>query len=103
MREAVYRVVSQIPRGKVLTYGRIARIIGKPGAARAVGRILHHNPDPKSVPCHRVVDRLGCIAAGYRFGGPRAQRELLIEEGVPFRFDGHVDLERCLWELDNQK
>lgn len=100
MRHAVYRVVSQIPQGKVCTYGRIAQMIGKPGAARAVGRILHYNPDPKQVPCHRVVDRLGRVASGYRFGGPEVQRELLLREGVRFQANGRVVLEICLWEPD---
>lgn len=94
----MYRVVSQIPQGKVYTYGRIAEMIGRPGAARAVGRILHHNPDPRNVPCHRVVDRLGRVASGYRFGGPGVQRELLLREGIRFRGNGRVALETCLWE-----
>lgn len=100
MRDAVYRAVSKIPRGKVCTYGGIARIIGKPGAARAVGRILHYNPNPVRMPCHRVVDRLGRVASGYGFGGPEVQRKLLVEEGVVFTPDGRVDLEKCLWEPD---
>jgi methylated-DNA-protein-cysteine methyltransferase-like protein len=100
MRDEVYNLVLQIPRGKVCTYGKIARMIGRPGAARAVGRILHNNPDPQRIPCHRVVNHSGYLATGYRFGGATAQRELLLQEGVTFREDGRVNLEECLWKPD---
>lgn len=53
--EKVYRVVARIPCGKTLTYKEVARRAGRPKAYRAVGNIMHRNPDPKRVPCHRVV------------------------------------------------
>jgi O-6-methylguanine DNA methyltransferase len=53
--QKVYDVVAKIPRGKTMTYGEVARRAGSPHAARAVGNIMHHNPDTKRVPCHRVV------------------------------------------------
>lgn len=63
----VYAVVAKIPRGSVLTYGEVARRAGRPGAARAVGNIMHNNPDTKKVPCHRVV-RADGTPGGYARG-----------------------------------
>ncbi len=94
--EAVYEAVSRVPKGKVTTYGMIARAIGHPRAARQVGNALHHNPTPIIVPCHRVVNREGRLAPAFAFGGPDVQARLLEEEGVPV-VDGYVDLEKYLW------
>lgn len=80
----VYDIVSQIPPGKVVSYGWIARLAGSPKAARAVGYALHNNPRPGIIPCHRVVSASGNIAAGFAFGGGTAQRELLEAEGIEF-------------------
>lgn len=70
-----------IPRGEVRSYGWVAREIGRPGAVRAVGTALGHNPIPLVIPCHRVVRgdwRLG----QYSGGGPEAKRRALAAEGV---------------------
>ena len=53
--EKVYKIAAKIPKGKVATYGQLAKMAGKPRAARAVGMCMKHNPDMKVVPCHRVV------------------------------------------------
>ncbi len=82
--EQVYEVVKQIPYGKVLTYGDIARILGNPKASRQVGWALHVNPDPANIPCYRVVDRFGRVSNAFAFGGKNAQRELLEKEGIIF-------------------
>ena len=94
--EAVYEAVSRVPKGKVTTYGMIARAIGHPRAARQVGNALHHNPTPVVIPCHRVVNREGRLAPAFAFGGIDVQARLLEEEGVPV-VDGYVDLEKYLW------
>lgn len=94
----VYRIVSQIPGGKVATYGQIASLLGNPRAARTVGWALHSNPYPKVLPCHRVVNRKGELSGRFAFAGPERQRSLLEEEGVRFLRDGRVDLERHLWQ-----
>ncbi len=88
--EKVYRATKQIPFGKVATYGQIAKIISQPKAARAVGNALHHNPDPKTIPCHRVVNREGRIAPSFK-----GQKEKLLKEGVKFKDRQHVDLDKC--------
>ena len=97
--EAVYEQVKRIPRGKVATYGQIARLAGFPGAARAVGFALHRNPQPGVIPCHRVVFKDGSCAPGFAFGGPDAQRGLLESEGVSFTVEGKADLEKHLWQV----
>ncbi len=95
--ERIYAVVRQIPKGMVITYGMAAQLAGNPRWARAVGYALHSNPDPSTIPCHRVVNRFGGLAPAFAFGGEERQRALLEAEGVIFREDGTVDLEQCLW------
>ncbi len=95
--EAVYEFVKRVPRGKVVTYGMIARAIGHPRASRQVGRALHRNPTPVVIPCHRVVNREGRLAPAFAFGGMDVQARLLREEGVEV-VCGHVDLKSTLWE-----
>lgn len=97
----VFEKVKCIPRGKVATYGSIARLIGSPRSARYVGFALRSNPSPgtdsANIPCHRVVFKDGSMAPGFAFGGPEVQRQMLIEEGVTFKEDGRVDMDACLW------
>lgn len=95
--ERVYDTVQQIPCGMVATYGQIARLVGEPRKARYVGFALHSNPHPGIIPCHRVVFADGSTCTGFAFGGPEAQRALLLDEGVIFRDNAHVDLTRCRW------
>ncbi len=95
--QSVYEYVKSVPRGKVTTYGMIARAIGHPRAARQVGNALHRNPAPGIVPCHRVVNREGRLAPAFAFGGIEVQARLLEEEGVSVK-DGYVDMERYFWK-----
>ncbi|WP_295586446.1 MGMT family protein [uncultured Oscillibacter sp.] len=92
-----YAIVGQIPPGKVSTYGQVARLAGMPRCARTVGYAMAGCTDP-SVPCHRVVDRLGGTKTCFDTFAPGTQRALLEAEGVIFRPDGTVDLEQCLWK-----
>lgn len=91
--EEIYMVVARIPKGKVTTYGNIARLAGNPRMSRVVGYALHRNSDPEHVPCHRVVNRFGEVSSAFAFGGGNRQRELLEEEGVEFYEDGRVKRE----------
>jgi O-6-methylguanine DNA methyltransferase len=94
--QQVYDLTSQIPRGKVTTYGLIAKQLGRPKASRAVGRILGKNPHPIVVPCHRVVKSDGTMG-GYSGGeGVKTKIALLTKEGVEIR-DGKVDLDRFVF------
>lgn len=89
---AVYEVVRQIPRGRVMSYGQIARLLGFPRAARQVGWAMRCCSD--DIPRQRVVKGSGEIAGG---GHAEIRRILLEEEGVAFLPDGRVDMPRCRW------
>lgn len=93
--EKVYRIVKQIPAGKVVTYGWVAAELGSPRAVRAVGNALYVNPY-KSVPCHRVVNQKGRVATNFGGGGWREHKRRLKAEGVEFKDKIHVDLEKHL-------
>ena len=80
--EDVYSMLLTIPKGKVSTYGDLAKALGNPAASRHVGRILSKNPNPIKVPCHRVVMSNGKIG-GYALGTQK-KKELLQNEGVIF-------------------
>jgi len=95
--EEVYDIVRQIPRGKVTTYGDIARAMGQPKKSKIVGWALHSNPYKGNVPCHRVVNRNGETSGSYAFGGIEVQKDLLKEEGVTFDENGIIDLQKFLW------
>lgn len=90
----VYDVVKGIPRGSVMSYGRVAALAGNARAARGVGYALSH-VDGEGLPCHRVVFADGSLARDAVFGGEGVQRRLLEAEGVPFLPDGRVDMEKC--------
>ena len=92
--EIIYEVVKSIPKGKVATYGQVARLAGNPRWSRVVGYALHVNPAPGVIPCHRVVNREGKVAPAFAFGGSDIHRELLEAEGIVFEQDGHVDLKK---------
>ncbi len=90
--EKIYEVVKNIPEGKVATYGQVAFLAGNSRWARVVGYALHNNPDPRIIPCHRVVNHEGKVAEIFAFGGGKIQRQLLEAEGVVFESNGRIDL-----------
>lgn len=94
--DAVYAAVRRIPKGKVATYGQIAALAGSPKASRVVGGALCRCKDP-TVPCHRVVNRLGGMAPQGTFGLPGEQERRLLAEGIALRKDATVDLSIYLW------
>lgn len=94
--DKVYEKVMLIPEGKVATYGMIAAMCGNPRCSRAVGYVLHVNPLPGIVPCHRVVNREGRLAPAFAFGGSEVQRDMLEKEGVEVNGE-YVDLSKYLW------
>lgn len=80
--EKIYKEVKKIPKGKVKSYGEVARKVGT--TPKVVGFALHKNPDPRNIPCHRVIFKDGSLSPGYVFGGPDKQKERLLSEGVVF-------------------
>jgi len=84
-----------IPRGYISTYGRIARHLGMPGGARAVGNALANNPFPIAIPCHRAL-RWDGHPGGFQ-GGRTMKVRLLAMEGIRFRPDGRAVMDRVFY------
>jgi O-6-methylguanine DNA methyltransferase len=94
----VYDAIKKIPDGKVLSYGHLAELAGRPNAARAVGNILHKNPWPKDVPCYKIVHSDGSLAPAFAFGGINRQRELLIADGIMV-INNKIDMSQFEWDM----
>ena len=100
----VYAIVASVPRGRVITYGAIARLLGDPRKARQVGWAMAATPrQTPPIPAHRVINARGELSGGPSFGGYAIQRGYLEAEGVQFEADGRVDLDRYLWLPEVQK
>jgi methylated-DNA-protein-cysteine methyltransferase-like protein len=95
--ERIYRVVRRVPRGRVATYGQVARLAGLPGHARQVGYALHALPDGSEVPWHRVINARGEISRRAEPGWEGVQRSLLEAEGICFDGRQRVALPRFAW------
>lgn len=93
-KERVTSLVSQIPKGKVMTYGQIAVLCGNPRAARIVGGIAHFG-DP-DIPWQRVVNKKGGLARGYP-GGLNGHKKALEAEGVKVSRQYQVSVDKILW------
>lgn len=89
----ILSVVEEIPEGKVATYGQIARLIGREKNARLVGKVLSMSEFYGKYPCHRVVNHVGRLAPGWH-----EQRFLLLDEGVSFKNENHVNMKECQWD-----
>ncbi len=92
----VYAVVRRVPRGRVATYGQVARLAGLVNGARQAGYALHALPPHTALPWHRVLNASGRISLGDP-AGAATQRILLEREGVRFDAGGRVDLRRFQW------
>lgn len=94
----VETLVSQIPQGRVMTYGQLAALCGNAGAARIVGGIAHFgNPD---LPWQRVVNKKGGLAAGYP-GGREGHKKHLEQEGIAVKYNEgnyYVDVKKLIWQ-----
>ena len=92
--QRIHDVVSQVPSGRVVTYGQIARHLGMPSGARTVGWAMHECPT--GVPWHRVLNTQG--RTSLRGHGAELQRTLLEDEGVQFGLSDRVDLRVYGWD-----
>lgn len=103
--DRIYTVVRHIPRGKVATYGQVARLAGLPGHARQVGYALHALPERSTVPWHRVLNGRGEISL--RAGAGERQRQLLEKEGIVVDDQDRISLPRYGWlpegDVDGQE
>jgi methylated-DNA--[protein]-cysteine S-methyltransferase len=89
----VYSIVREIPFGKVVTYGQIARLVGFPRHSRRVGKSMSLVPKEMNLPCHRVVNSQGRLVPGWT-----DQKLLLEKEGIIIKTNGCVNLKLCIWE-----
>lgn len=90
----ILSIVEEIPFGFVATYGQIARLAGFDKNARLVGKVLGISEYYGRFPCHRVVNAQGRCVPGWL-----GQKDLLIEEGVQFKNNGNVDLQKYQWNM----
>lgn len=97
--EQVYQVVRYIPKGRVTTYGHIARFLGASGSARMVGWAMNasHNQSPP-VPAHRVVNRDGQLSGKHHFATPEMMQQLLEKEGISVIKDQIQNFKQHLWD-----
>ncbi len=91
----VYRLVAQIPRGRLMTYGQIAALCGSPRSARVVGQVAHWGPP--DLPWQRVVNKAGGLAGGYTTGGREAHRRDLEADGVAVDAEYKTDIDALIW------
>ena len=89
----ILSVVEEIPEGYVASYGQIARLIGRDRNSRLVGKVLSMSQYYGNYPCHRVVNHAGRLAPRFP-----EQRERLIAEGITFRRNGNVDMQKHQWQ-----
>jgi methylated-DNA-protein-cysteine methyltransferase related protein len=94
----VYEVVQLVPRGRVTSYGAIARYLGAKGSARMVGWALIASHPMTNIPAHRVVNRSGMLTGKQHFDEPNAMQQRLEQEGVRVENDQVVDFETLFWD-----
>jgi len=92
--DPVYRVVKQIPRGRVLSYGALAKLLRLSGGARSAGRAMAATPSGKGIPWHRVLGAGGKLLIREPYAS--LQKKLLESEGITV-IESRVDLKRHLW------
>ena len=101
-KQVVYEYLATIPKGKVVTYGQIAKFLGNSNLARTVGNILHENPDGDKYPCYKVVNAQGKLAENYAFGGLKFQKMRLEADGIIVNND-KVDLKKYQWNYEDDE
>lgn len=101
LSQRVYDYLRIIPKGKVVTYKQVAEHLGNKGLARAVGNILHKNPDGDKYPCYKVLNSKGELAETFVFGGKEVQKERLELEKIKV-IDNKVDLKIYQWKEDEK-
>ena len=96
--EKVYALVRKIPKGRVSSYGAIARAIGSPQSARMVGWAINASHQIEGIPAHRVVNRKGLLTGKSHFGDSNAMKNLLEAEGVSVKDDQIQNFEDVFWD-----
>ena len=96
--ERVYFVVRQIPKGRVTSYGAIARHLGAAGSSRMVGWAMNNASKLEDIPAHRVVNRNGLLTGKHHFPGTRLMQQMLEAEGVEVEEEKVIDFQRHFWD-----
>lgn len=94
----VYQVARQIPRGRVTSYGAIARYLGAARSARMVGWAMNNAGGMEDIPAHRVVNRKGLLTGKFHFDGSNLMQQLLENEGIKVEDNQVVDFEKYFWD-----
>jgi methylated-DNA-protein-cysteine methyltransferase related protein len=94
----VYEVVKLVPKGRVTSYGAIAKYLGIKSGARMVGWAMNAAHTIKNVPAHRVLNRNGLLTGRHHFETPKTMQKLLAKEGLKVKKDQVVDFEKAFWD-----
>jgi len=95
--QLVYKKLLLVPKGKITTYGELAKAVGLKNGQRAIGRIMNKNPFPVIVPCHRVVNSNGKIG-GYAYGKD-VKNKMLTKEGIEIQNGKILDFEKRIYKF----
>jgi methylated-DNA-[protein]-cysteine S-methyltransferase len=93
----IYKKLLEVPKGKITTYGELAKAVGLKNGQRAVGKIMNKNPYPVIIPCHRVVKSDGKIG-GYAYG-EEIKFDMLTREGIVIKNGKILDLENKIYRF----
>jgi len=102
-RDLVYKLLKQVPKGKVTSYRGLAKAAGNPRAARAVGGMMRRNPYAPSVPCHRVVYNDGRLGGFNGLSGIKDKIKILSKEGVSVKDGRIVDFKKRYFDAFSLK
>ncbi|MEM2940255.1 MAG: MGMT family protein [Thermoproteota archaeon] len=101
-RRHVYELLKQVPKGRVTTYGALAKAVGHPDSARAIGALMRSNPYAPTIPCHRVVYSNGKLGGYGGMKGAGKKARMLAKEGVKIKNGRIVDFEEYYFEINPQ-
>jgi methylated-DNA-[protein]-cysteine S-methyltransferase len=97
VQQKIFKKLLEVPRGRITTYGELAKAVGLKNGQRAVGKIMNKNPYPVIIPCHRVVMSTGKIG-GYAYG-EHVKTKMLNDEGIEIENGKIVDLKNTLYRF----
>lgn len=93
----IYKKLLEVPKGKITTYGELAKAVGMKNGQRVVGKIMNKNPYPVIIPCHRVVKSDGKVG-GYAYG-EEIKSDMLTREGIQIKNGKILDLENRIYRF----
>lgn len=97
LEKKVYKKLLEVPKGKITTYGELAKAIGLKNGQRVIGKIMNKNPYPVIVPCHRVIKSGGKIG-GYAWG-EKVKAKMLSDEGIKIKNGKILDVEKSIYRF----